>query len=71
MEQKFVLISEGGEVTQTIPSPGRWAVAVELGGPDGRTLFLLSAQTDVERFFRGDSQGRIDMVRVDVGRAAP
>ncbi|MGV0793201.1 SMP-30/gluconolactonase/LRE family protein [Mycolicibacterium sp. XJ1819] len=65
-EEKFVRVLDGGEITDTIATSGRWATAVELGGPDGRTLFLLTAETDVNRFFRGDSHGRIDTVRVEV-----
>ncbi|EKF22454.1 SMP-30/Gluconolaconase/LRE-like region family protein [Mycolicibacterium hassiacum DSM 44199] len=67
-EEKFVRVTAGGGITDTIPTPGRWAVAVELGGDDGRTLFLLTARTDIERFFRGDSHGRIDTACADVPR---
>jgi sugar lactone lactonase YvrE len=69
LEQKFVRVLEGGIITDTVATAGRWATGVELGGPDGHTLFLLTAQTDQRRFFRGDSQGRIDTVRVDVPAA--
>lgn len=65
LEGKFVRVLEGGEVTDVITTGGRWATGVELGGPDGRTLFLCSADTDVPRFFRGDSRGRIDTVNLD------
>lgn len=66
LQEAFVRVVEGGEITDTIETPGRWATAVELGGPDGHTLFLLTAETDMDRFFHGDSRGRIDTVRVDV-----
>lgn len=69
LEGKFVRVREGGEVTQVIDTPGRWATGVELGGPDGNTLFLCTADTDLKRFLRGESSGRIDAVDVDV-RAA-
>jgi len=65
-EEKFIRVSEGGDISETIPTPGRWAVAVELGGPDGCSLFLLTAETDFDRFFRGDSRGRIDTARAQV-----
>lgn len=65
-EQLFVRVLEGGEITDTVATPGSWATGVELGGPDGHTLFICTAETDQTRFFRGDSRGRIDTVRVDV-----
>jgi sugar lactone lactonase YvrE len=66
LEQKFVRVLEGGEITDTVATAGRWATGVELGGPDGHTLFILTAETDRRRFFRGDSRGRIDTLRVAV-----
>ncbi|WP_319447740.1 MULTISPECIES: SMP-30/gluconolactonase/LRE family protein [unclassified Mycobacterium] len=65
-EEKFVRVRKGGEVTHVLPTPGRWATGVALGGPDGHTLFLATADTDQRRFFRGDSHGRLDTVRVEV-----
>ncbi len=63
---EFLRVEEGGKVTERISVPGRRAVACNLGGEDGRTLYLLSAATDVERLSRGESQGWIETVRVDV-----
>ena len=56
---------EGGAVSQRIPV-GRPAIACMLGGPDRRTLFVLSADT-----FRADEairkrSARVEVVRVDV-----
>jgi sugar lactone lactonase YvrE len=59
-------VLEGGKITDVIETVGRWATGVELGGPDGRTLFICTAATDQTRFFDGDSHGSIDTVRVDV-----
>jgi sugar lactone lactonase YvrE len=67
LEGQFVRVLEGGEITRVITTGDRWATGVELGGPDGNTLFLCTADTDVRRFFAGDSHGRIDTVTVDVG----
>jgi sugar lactone lactonase YvrE len=40
----WIRVVPGGQITHHIPTaPDRWAVAVALGGPDGRTLFLVSA----------------------------
>lgn len=70
-EEKFVRVLQGGRITDVITTAGRWATGAELGGPDGHTLFLLSADTDQRRFFNGDSRGRIDTVRVDTPAASP
>ena len=37
--EKFMLVRQGGEVLDTLPTPGRWAIAPALGGEGGRTLF--------------------------------
>lgn len=43
---RFVRTVEGGQVTDDIPvEPGRHAIACVLGGPDRRTLYLLTAAT--------------------------
>jgi sugar lactone lactonase YvrE len=46
---RFVRVVEGGEVTDTVETPGRHAIACALGGTDGRTLFMLTATTVGER----------------------
>src|SRR5262249_11455305 len=40
--ERFVRVHEDGKVTDVVETPGRRAVACALGGPDGRTLFLLT-----------------------------
>ena len=62
---EFVRIKEGGEVTHRV-DPGRAAVACTLGGEGRNTLFMLSADTDIERLAQGDSKAFIDIVEVDV-----
>ena len=42
---RFVRVIAGGELTATIDTPGRHAIACEVGGADGRTLFMLTATT--------------------------
>jgi sugar lactone lactonase YvrE len=45
----FFRILEGGEVTDEIHLPEEyWAIAPVLGGPDGRTLFLLESRTNMD-----------------------
>ena len=63
---EFLRVRNGGEVLDRIPvSPG-WAVAPALGGPDGRTLYLVINETTIEGFLKGKSVGRIEVARVDV-----
>ena len=63
---EFVRVREGGDVTDVIALDGDRAVACTLGGPDGRTLFMLVAQTDIERLARGDSSARVEYTQVSV-----
>jgi sugar lactone lactonase YvrE len=68
----YLRVEPGGRVTHQVPTPGRRAVACNLGGPDGRTLFMLTADTDVERLARGDSKARVEIARVEVaGSGSP
>lgn len=63
---EFVRVREGGEVTDVVALDGERAVACTLGGADGCTLFMLIADTDVERLARGDSRARVETLRVQV-----
>jgi sugar lactone lactonase YvrE len=76
---EFYRILEGGEITHQIPlEEGVWGVAPALGGPDGRTLFLLEARATMENSVRlgglnsyeGDltstSKGWVRTVEVDI-----
>jgi sugar lactone lactonase YvrE len=64
--QEFIRVCEGGEVTDHIPTPGKWAVACMLGDEDRRTLYLLTAETTQPELAQGKSKGFIETVRVDV-----
>lgn len=67
---EFLRIDSGGHITHRIETPGRWAVAPLLGGADGRTLFMFSADTDLEtRFPNNISSGVLEVARVDVPAA--
>lgn len=46
--QRFLRVEEGGQVTDEIALPDRWAVACVLGGPQRRTLYLATAETTLE-----------------------
>jgi sugar lactone lactonase YvrE len=42
---RFVRVVAGGDATATVDTPGRHAIACEVGGAGGRTLFMLTAAT--------------------------
>jgi sugar lactone lactonase YvrE len=65
----FVRVSPDGEIVERVPSAFPFAVACALGGPDRKTLFLCSADTDLSRLAKGETTGRIDTVEVDVAGA--
>lgn len=45
VSKEFVRVREGGEITDTIDTPGPHGIACTLGGSDGRTLFMLTSST--------------------------
>ena len=45
VSNRFIHVVEGGEVTRTIDTPARHAIACAVGGADGSTLFMLTAKT--------------------------
>jgi sugar lactone lactonase YvrE len=61
-KEHFVRVLPGGELDRTISVPGRWATACMLGGPDGRTLFMATAEHE-------EGRGYIETIEVDVPRA--
>jgi sugar lactone lactonase YvrE len=63
---RFVHVGADGRVDAEIAAAAPFAVACALGGLDRRTLFLCSADTDLQRLGQGDTEGRIDVVEVDV-----
>jgi sugar lactone lactonase YvrE len=64
---RFVRVVEGGELTHEVRMPpGHWALAPMLGGPDRRTLHMISADTSAERARRDDSDGYMWTTRVEV-----
>ncbi|GAB4355269.1 MAG: SMP-30/gluconolactonase/LRE family protein [Immundisolibacter sp.] len=68
----FLRVEPGGKITHQVPTPGRRAVACNLGGADGRTLFMITADTDIARLARGESTARVDTLRVAVpGAGSP
>ncbi len=60
----YLRVLEGGEVTDRVPVPGRRAVACQLGGADGRTLFCLTCEATWEEICAGGSRARVETARV-------
>jgi len=58
-KQHFVRVLPTGEFERTIEVPDRWATACMLGGHDGRTLFMATAEREAGR-------GYIETIEVDV-----
>jgi sugar lactone lactonase YvrE len=56
----------GAEVLDRVSFPGRWAMSCCLGGDDGRSLLLCTAETSHDQYFAGRSIGHLDVVPVDV-----
>jgi sugar lactone lactonase YvrE len=63
---EFLHVREGGEVLDRVAIPGRWAMSCCLGGDDGRSLLLCTAETTQDDYFAGRSVGHLDVLRVDV-----
>jgi sugar lactone lactonase YvrE len=62
-----VRVREGGEVLQTITAD-RGCFSCALGGPDGRTLFIIATQWNgPEHMFRGEPTGQV--LTIDVATA--
>ncbi len=61
-------VREGGEVTHRVRIANE-AFACMLGGDDGRTLFVCTAETSDPAICNARRTGRIETVRVDVPRA--
>ena len=59
-------IVEGGEVVHTIDNPGRGTFACALGGPDGRTLFMCTADIGGPVDWIAKRSARIEAVTVSI-----
>jgi sugar lactone lactonase YvrE len=65
LAHQFERITEGGVVTHRIDMGERVAIACALGGPERRTLFLLSSTDAYPQRLTGTRLSRLDTVRVD------
>jgi sugar lactone lactonase YvrE len=66
LAHKFERITEGGTVTDRIDMGDRTAIACTLGGPERRTLFMLSSTSAYPQRLVGTKLSRLDVVTVDV-----
>lgn len=62
---EFIRVLEGGKITHTIPTDGRFATACVTGGADRRSLFLVTAHFSPELFAKGQTSARIEMTAVE------
>jgi sugar lactone lactonase YvrE len=62
----FERIVEGGAITDRIDMDDRTAIACTLGGPERRTLFLLSSTDAYPQRLIGTKNSRLDAMTVDV-----
>ena len=65
LAHQFERILEGGEVTDRIDMGERVAIACALGGPERRTLFLLSSTDAYPKRLVGTRLSQLDAVLVD------
>lgn len=68
MGPECVRVAEGGEVLEIIDT-GQTCFACMLGGDDGRTLFMLTAESSDAHVAAVEPTGRIMVSRVDASRA--
>jgi sugar lactone lactonase YvrE len=66
LAHQFERIVEGGAVTDRINMGDRTAIACMLGGPERRTLFLLSSTDAYPQRLIGTNLSRLDAVTVDI-----
>lgn len=70
LAHQFERITEGGVVTDRIEMGERVAIACALGGPQRRTLFLLSSTDAYPQRLVGTRLSRLDAVTVDIPGAS-
>jgi sugar lactone lactonase YvrE len=71
LEHEFQRIVDGGAITDRVDMAGRTAIACALGGPEYRTLFLLSSTDAYPERLVGTKLSRVDALLVDVPGIGP
>jgi sugar lactone lactonase YvrE len=69
MNSTFLRIGRGGDVLDTVQLGDRFTIACALGGPDGHTLFMLSADTYAPNRDHSVREGTLHVVDVAVPAA--
>ncbi|GAB5895228.1 SMP-30/gluconolactonase/LRE family protein [Mycolicibacterium mageritense] len=69
LAHRFQRIVDGGAVTDRVDVGDRTAIACALGGPEGRTLFLVTTADAYPQRLVGTTSSRVEALMVDV--AAP
>ena len=64
---EFLRVIEGGEITDIVQVGDKRAVACQLGGDDGRTLFCLTYDGQIEDLHQQKAAGAVETVQVAVG----
>ena len=67
--KRFVQVDTRGQIVGEVDASPRLAIACQLGGADGRTLFCLTYGGEMEDVFQGKPGARIDIARVEVAGA--
>lgn len=63
---EFARVCEGGEITHSIETGGRFATACVTGGDDRRTLYMITAHMTPELFAERKTTARIEVATLDV-----
>jgi sugar lactone lactonase YvrE len=64
---EFIRVLDGGEITDVVRCGDKRAVACQLGGHDGKTLFCLTYAGQLEDLHQKKPAGAVETVRVAVG----
>lgn len=64
---EFLRVLDGGEITDIVKVGDKRAVACQLGGDDGRTLFCLTYDGQIEDLHHQKAAGAVETVRVAIG----
>lgn len=59
-QNQFVRVRDGGEITHRVDTGADKAIACQLGGVDGLTLFCLVTEGEIEQFDKGTTHSRIE-----------
>lgn len=66
---KFYRMEDGGKITHEVDVPGKRAVACQLGGADGKTLFCLTFAGELDQIAPGNMFSAVETVTVDSAAA--